>query len=81
MKVARIELMGKLQIKWPPSGPRDPDSKLPPITKRHSLAQLLPSDVSSPIDPNFSKITGIFSLFGKKVAFRVAVELRLIILF
>ena len=69
MKVARIELMGKLQIKWPPSGPRDPDSKLPPITKRHSLAQLLPvdhkSDLSSPIDPNFSKITGIFLYLEK----------------
>ena len=70
MKVARIELMGKLQIKWPPSGPRDPDSKLPPITKRHSLAQLLPvdqqSDISSPIDLNFSKITGIFLYFQKR---------------
>ena len=65
VKVARIELMGKLQIKWPPSGngPRDPDSKLPPITKRHSLAQLLPvehQDIRSPIDSNFTRVTGIF---------------------
>ena len=68
VKVARIELMGKLQIKWPPSGngPRDPDSKLPPITKRHSLAQLLPvdhQDIPSPNDTNFTRVTGNFLYF------------------
>ena len=66
VKVARIELMGKLQIKWPPSAPRDPDSKLPPITKRHSLAQLLPvdhQDIPSPNDSNFNRVTGNFLYF------------------
>lgn len=67
VKVARIELMGKLQIKWPPSGngPRDADSKLPPITKRHSIAQLLPIDNqdNSSSDTNFTRQTGIFLYF------------------
>ena len=80
VKVARIELMGKLQIKWPPSGngPRDPDSKLPPITKRHSLAQLLPvdhQDIPSPNDSNFNRVTGNFLYFEfHRSCIRIAID-------